>query len=53
MCNNPFTNRNLFLHLFSIATDINPERLEKAKQMGADLTVNGANENLKEIGNDI
>lgn len=34
----------------SIATDINPDRLEKAKQMGADVVVNGLKENLKEIG---
>ncbi|KXJ07732.1 putative L-threonine 3-dehydrogenase [Exaiptasia diaphana] len=32
-----------------IATDINPDRLEKAKQMGADVLVNNLEENLKEI----
>ena len=35
---------------FSIATDIVEERLQKAKQMGADIVVDGKKENLKETG---
>lgn len=37
-------------HLFSIATDIVEERLKKAKQMGADVVVNGKTDNLKDTG---
>ena len=35
---------------FSIATDIVEERLQKAKQMGADVVVDGKKEDLKETG---
>ena len=36
--------------LFSIATDIVEERLQKAKQIGADVVVDGKTENLKDTG---
>ena len=41
------------LSFFSIATDIVEQRLQKAKQMGADVVVNGKTENLKDIGRQI
>lgn len=40
----------LLFSFFSIATDIVEERLHKAKQMGADVVVNGKTENLKDSG---
>ena len=36
--------------LISIATDIVQERLQKAKQIGADVVVDGKTENLKDTG---
>lgn len=36
--------------LFSIATDIVEERLQKAKQLGADVVVDGKTENLNDTG---
>ena len=36
--------------LLSIAIDIVEERLQKAKQLGADVVVNGKTENLKDTG---
>jgi len=36
--------------LFSLAIDIVEERLQKAKQLGADVVVNGKTENLKDTG---
>ncbi len=34
----------------SLATDIVPERLELAKKLGADVTINGKTENLRDRG---
>ncbi|KAK3747926.1 hypothetical protein QZH41_008847 [Actinostola sp. cb2023] len=44
-----FNIRGAFCLSNRIATDINQDRLGKAKQMGADVLVNGLMENLKEI----
>ena len=40
----------LLLSLYSIATDIVEDRLQKAKQIGADVVINGKTENLKDTG---
>jgi threonine dehydrogenase-like Zn-dependent dehydrogenase len=40
----------LFAHTFSMATDIVPKRLELAKKLGADVTIDCRTENLKDRG---
>ena len=40
----------LFLCVRVIATDIEDKKLELAKQMGADITVNTMHQDLKEVG---
>lgn len=50
MTNNKILEKFIFSLFFRIATDIVEERLQKAKQMGADVLVNGKMENLKDIG---
>ena len=40
----------MFLFFLRIATDIVEERLNLAKQLGADVLINGLKENLQETG---